>query len=167
MSLKGLIQVILLVWFIVVNASILIPSWQMLYGTPDRDIANRPPPTPPLMPPAPAMPPDTQTDAAQQPQRLEVYKQQAAVYAEQVKSYANEVAAYAQQVAAYKLHEEARQKAGRVGTYELVVKGTLVTILGSFAVTLVGYVFANLGAGVVDNFARLKNGAPPQPLRLL
>lgn len=166
MTIKGLIQVILLVWFVAVNAAILIPSYQLLYARPEGAVADRPPPAPPA-PPAPVMAPVVGPDAAGQQQSLEVYKQHAAVYVEQVKGYTQEVAAYTQQVAAYKTHEESRQKAGRVGTYELVVKGTLVTLLGSFVTTLIGYVFANLGAGVVDNFARLRNGAAPQPLRLL
>lgn len=91
---------------------------------------------------------------------METYKQQVAGYVEQVKSYT-------EQVAAYKVGTEARNKSRRVAVYETVVKNTLVVLIGSFATTLIGYVFANLGAGVANNFVRMKNNVPPQPLTLL
>lgn len=166
MRIKGLLQVILLCWFVAVNAAILLPSYHMLFAPHDAEPAGKPP-APPVPPPAPVASSGSQAEAAKQQQQLEVYKQQAAIYIEQVKSFSQEVTAYTQQVAAYKTHEEARQKSGRTGTYELVVSNTLVKLVGAFATTLIGYVFASLGAGVIDNFARLKNGAVPQPLRLL
>lgn len=159
MSLKRFIQVLLLLWFVVINAAILIPSYRMLFGA-DAGPATSPLPAP-TPPPPPALGPlDPALGAESQKQQVETYKQQAASYAEQVKSYT-------QQVAAYKVQTEVQNKSGRAGVYEMVVKNTLVSLLGGFATTLIGVVFANLGAGVVDNFVRMRNGSPPQRLTLL
>ncbi|MGA9773127.1 MAG: hypothetical protein WBV94_29120 [Blastocatellia bacterium] len=167
MTLKRVIQAILLIWFVSINAAILIPSYQLLLTS--ADIANiglsQPPAPPPLL--STIGPLDPNLDATKQAQRLEDYKQQIAVYAEQIKGYTQEVTAYTQQVAAYKTYTDANEKSGRRGVYELVVRNSLITLVGSFATTLIAYVFTNLGAGVVDNMIRMKNNRDPQPLKLL
>lgn len=170
MRLKPIIQVILLIWFIAVNLAILIPSYQLLFGRSEEGVTSRPqPPAPPAPPPAPVAigQPDPKLDIEAQKQQVELSKQQVAAYAEQIKAYTQEVSAYTQQVTAYKTQEDSRAKSGRMASYEVVVKNSLVTLLGSFATTLIGYVFANLGAGVVDNLIRMKNGKPAEPLKLL
>jgi hypothetical protein len=166
MTVKGLIQLVLLVWFLAVSAAVLIPSYQLLFGRPEAESAGTPP-APPVPPPAPVVAFGSQPEAAKLQQQLESYRQQSVAYAEQVKSYTQEVAAYTQQVAAYKTHAEAQQRSGRASVYELVVKNSLVTLVGTFAASLLTYVVASLGAGLIDNNARLKRGAPPQPFSLL
>lgn len=166
MNIKSLIQWILLLWFVALSAAVLIPSYQMLFGRPSERTTGKPP-DPPVPPPAPVLSFGAQSAPAEQQPQLEAYKQQAAVYAEQVKSYTQEVAVYTQQVAAYKAQEDANHKSGRASVYELVVKNSLVTLMGTFATALIGYVFANLGAGLLDNYVRMKNSEAPQPLSLL
>ena len=160
MDIKRLIQTILVVWFIAINVGILIPSYLLLFSAGKEAGAAQPinaptPPTPPNVGPL-----DTNLNAEAQKQQVETYKQQVAGYVEQVKSYT-------QQVAAYKIQAETQNKGRGAVVYELVVKNTLVVLLGGFATTLIGYVFANLGAGVVDNFVRMRNNSPPQALTLL
>ncbi|HEV2861012.1 MAG TPA: hypothetical protein VGX48_08405 [Pyrinomonadaceae bacterium] len=158
MTLKGLIQLILIIWFVAVNAAILIPSYTLLFGPgdgPDSSAQAPAPPTPPAIGP---LDPALSLDA--QKQQVEAYKQQVAGFTEQVKSYT-------EQVSAYKVSTEARNKSKRVAVYETVVKGTLVGLIGSLTTALISYVFASLGAGVADNFVRMRNNAPPQPLTLL
>ncbi len=161
MTLKKLIQGILVIWFIAINVAILIPSYGLLFDA-GNESGSSPQPLPTPVPPSPPVvgPLDSTLNADGQKQQVETYKQQVAVYVEQVKSYT-------QQVSAYKIHVETRNKSMRAAIYEIVVKDTLVALIGGFATTLIGYVFANLGAGVVDNYVRMKNNAPPQALTLL
>lgn len=169
MNVKRFVQVTLLIWFLVVSVAILVPSYQLLFGSNEAETAGRSqPPTPPPPPPAfsTIMTLDPKLDTAKQAQQVEGYKQQVGAYAERIKGYTQEVAAYTQQVAAYKTTGEAQEKSGRRGAYELVVKGSLITVLGGFATTLLGLVFANLGAGLADNMIRMRNNHPPQSLTL-
>jgi hypothetical protein len=170
MKVKLVIQVILLLWFVVINVAILVPSYQILFCSEDTITEGvQPAPHPPGPPPAPAAigPLDPSLDLEKQKQQVEAYKQQVSAYAEQVKAYTQEMTAYTQQVTAYKIQEGARTKAGRTGNYELVVKNSLITLLGGFATTLIAYVFANLGAGVANNYVRVRKGLNPEPLSLL
>lgn len=158
---KRLIQVLLVGWFLAISLAILIPSYCLLLGAGDETGAS----TQPLQTPVPPAPPvigplDSTLGTDAQKQQVDTYKQQVSAYVEQVKSYT-------QQVAAYKIHSEARNKSKEAATYEIVVKDTLVMLFGGFAATLLSYVFANLGAGVVDNYVRMKNSVPPQSLTLL
>ena len=167
MNLKLFIQGILLAWFLAINIAILVPSYKLIFGSDGAGSAARiQPPDPPQVP-APLTgigPIDTTLDATKQTQQVEVYKQQVAAYAEQIKGYTQDVAAYTQRVAAYKTAGEVQEKAGPKGVYELVVKGSLVTLLGSFATTLIAFVFANLGAGVMNNVIRMRNSREPEAL---
>src|SRR5688572_171540 len=97
---KKLIQIILLVWFIVVNLLILGPSLYLLVAGGD-DVQGQTPPSAP-QPPAPVSigPLETSLNLEQQKQQIEAYKQQVAAYGEQVKSYSQQVTAYTQQVSA-------------------------------------------------------------------
>lgn len=165
MTIKVLTQWLLLIWFVALSAAVLLPSYQMLFGRPEAASPGDPP-APPVPPSAPVFSPGAEVDPAKMQQQLEAYKQQAGVYVEQVKSYTQEVATYTQQISAYKTHQEAKAKSGRVSVYELVVKNTLLSLVTTFATALLGYVFASLGAGLLDNYARMRNGAEPQPLRL-
>lgn len=166
MTIKGMIQWLLLIWFVALSTAVLIPSYQMLFGPPEAASPGDPPP-PPVPPLAPVFAPGAQTDPVKLQQQLEAYKQQTAVYAEQVKSYTQEVVTYTQQVSAYRTHQEARSKSGRVSVYELVVKNTLLSLASTFVIALLGYVLASLGAGLLDNYARMRNGAAAQPLSLV
>jgi len=161
MTIRGLIQFVLLVWFVALGAAVLIPSYRLLFGRPEGEPASSPP-APPVPPPAPVVAFGAQPEAAKLQQQLETYMQQSAAYAEQVKSYTQEVAAYTQQVAAYRTHEEAKQRSGRAHDYELVARNSLLTLVATFAATLIGYVFAKLSPVLLDNYTRLKRGAPPQ-----
>lgn len=169
MNLKRLIQAILLIWFIAISVAILVPSYQLLFGSDDGANASRSqPPAPPQAPPLkPFGPLDPTLNVTIQVQQVEGYKQQVSAYTEQIKGYTQQVTGYTQQLAAYKAYQDATEKSGRRGMYELVVKGSLITLLGSFVTTLIAYVFANLGAGVVNNMTLLKNGRDPQPLTAL
>lgn len=169
MKFKLSLQIILMAWFIAVNVAILVPSYRLLFGSVDEGVANGPQPHPPSPPPASMLvgPLDPNLDLEKQKQQVESYKQQVAAYAEQIKAYSQEVAGYTQQVAAYKIHEESRKEFNRPAIYELVVKNSLITLLGGFATTLIAYVFTNLGVGLADNFIRMKNGQPPESLKLL
>jgi hypothetical protein len=160
---KRVIQAILLVWFIVVSAAILIPSYQLLFGAGDPEPAKTQAPTPPAAPSRLTF--DPNLDATHQAQKLEDYKQQLAVYTEQIKGYTQEVTAYTQQVAAHKVFVDTNEKSTRRGVFELVAKGTLVTMIGTLMTGLIAYVFTSLGAGVVNNMMLVRNGKDPQPLQ--
>lgn len=170
MNLKTLVQVILLVWFIAINVAILVPSYQLIFDPDALGPANRQVlPQPPAPPPAPAVVEQggPAPDPQKQKQQEADYQQRVGVYTEQVKAYTQEVTAYTQQVAAHKAQEEARSKTNRLTIYGTVVKDALVTLVAGFATALIAYVFANLGAGVADNYVRVKNGQPPQSIKLL
>ncbi|HEY0319571.1 MAG TPA: hypothetical protein VGC66_01230 [Pyrinomonadaceae bacterium] len=165
---KTAIQLILLTWFITVNLFILIPSLFLLKsgGVDESAAIQKPPPPPP--PVALAVGPlDSTLDIEKQKQQVEAYKQHVGAYAEQVKAYTQQVTAYGQQVNAYKTEQETRPASRQRAVYELVIKNTLLSLIGSFATTLIAFVFTNLGATVMDNFVRVKNNQPPQPLSLL
>lgn len=162
MTLKRLIQSILLIWFLAVNVAILVPSYRLLFGPSD-------PTNTALQAPEPPQPPTlvneinsvgTRADAGERAEQLERYKQQVTAYAEQIKGYT-------QQVAAYKTYGDAQEKSSVRVVYELVVKGSLVTLLSGFATALVALVFANLGAGLMDNMIRVRSGHDPEKLKLL
>ena len=164
---KKAIQIILLTWFIAVNLLILIPSLYLLTRRVDETSASQPSQAP-LPPAAVAVGPlDPALDLEKQKQQVEVYKQQNAAYAEQVKAYTQQVSAYTQQVAAFKTQQESTPDGRRRAVYELVVKGTLLSLIGGFATALIAFVFTNLGATVVDNFVRMRNNQPPQSFNLL
>lgn len=171
MDIKKLIQVILLVWFIAINVAILVPSYQLLFGRDADDAADGqpPPPNPPATPRLAAAigPLDPALDIEKQRQQVETYKQQVGTYAEQIKAYTQEVSAYTQQLAAHKARAEAKTRTNRLAVYEAVVKNSLTTLVSGFVTAIITYVFANLGAGVVDNIIRVRNGAPPESLKLL
>lgn len=167
--LKKLIQIILLVWFVAINVAILVPSYQLLFAPDTAGITGvlllpQPPVPPPLVVVGPL---DPNLNLEQQKQQVETYKQQVGTYVEQIKAYTQQVTAYTQQVAAYKTQKEAKDETNRLAVYEAVVKNSLVTFVGGFATTLITYVFANLGAGVVDNYVRMRMGKAPESLRLL
>jgi hypothetical protein len=164
---KRAIQLILLTWFITVNPLILITSLYLLTRRLDGNSSIQPaqPPNPP--PTVTVGPLDPSLDLEKQKQQVEAYKQQVAAYAEQVKTYTQQVTAYTQQVAAFKTQQDASPDARRRAVYELVVKGTLLSLIGGFATALIAFVFTNLGATVMDNFIRMKNNQPPQSLSLL
>lgn len=164
---KKAIQLILLTWFITVNLFILIPSFFLLRSGGDETAASQPPPPPQPPQTVSVGPLDPALDIEKQKQQVEAYKQQTGVYAERVKAYAQEVSAYGQQVTAYKAQQEAKPNSRQRATYELVVKGTLLALIGGFATALLAYVFTNLGATVVDNYVRMKNNETPQSFSLL
>ena len=170
MNLKQVIQAILLIWFLAVSVAILVPSYQLLFGPDDSASASRPEPPAPPQPPPPlttAFSLNPSLDAAKQAQQLEGYKQQVAAYAEQIKGYTQEVAAYTQQASAYKTHQEANEKSSRRSIYEVVVKGSLITLVASFITALVGFAFVNVGASLVNNMIRVRNNLQPEPLKAL
>lgn len=170
MTKKTVIQVILLIWFLAINVAILIPSYRLIFFSPqdENSVGQQLPLSPgPPPEPAPIAPLDPKLEPAKQQQQVELYKQRVNLYTEQIKAYTQEVTAYTQHVAAYKVSEESRKKNDGTAVYELVVKNSLVTLLGGFATALISYVFANLGAGVVDNYIRVKNEKEPEPLSLL
>lgn len=164
---KTTIQLLLLTWFVTVNLFILIPSFMLLRSGVDESSATQPPQPPQPPPPVNVGLLDPTLDLEKQRQQIEAYKQQVGGYAEQIKAYTQQVSAYSQQVTAYKTQQEAKPDAKRKAIYELVVKGTLLSLIASFATTLIAYVFTNLGATVVDNAIRMKNQKEPQELRLL
>jgi hypothetical protein len=164
---KTTIQLLLLTWFVTVNLFILIPSFTLLRSGVDESSATQPPHPPQPPPPVNVGLLDPTLDLEKQKQQIEAYKQQVGGYAEQIKAYTQQVSAYSQQVTAYKTQQEAKPDAKRKAIYELVVKGTLLSLIASFATTLIAYVFTNLGATVVDNAIRMKNQKEPQELRLL
>ena len=162
---KKTIQIILLGWFISVNLLIIGPSLYLLIRQPDADGSEQPKlPTSPVHLELPSL--NAELDIEKQRQQVEAYKQQVAAYTERVKAYTQEVTAYGQQVTAYKTLQDAKPLAREAAVYELVVKGTLLTLIGGFATTLIAFVFTNLGATVVDNFVRMKNNQEPQPFKL-
>ena len=163
---KTAIQVILLLWFIVVNALIIGPSAYLLVQQPTVVTAEQPKlPSPPADVTLASL--DPALDVEKQKQQVEAYKQQVAAYTERVKVYTQQVASYGQQVTAYKTLHDSQPSTRRAAIYELVVKGTLVTLISGFATALIAYVFTNLGATVVDNIARMRNNQAPQPFKLL
>jgi hypothetical protein len=163
---KTAIQIILLTWFIVVNLLIIGPSFYLLLQQPTVATAEQPKvPSPPGDVTLASL--DPALDIEKQKQQVEAYKQQVAAYTERVKVYTQQVAAYGQQVTAYKTLQDAQPSTRRAAIFELVVKGTLVTLISGFATALIAYVFTNLGATVIDNFVRMRNNQAPQPLKVL
>lgn len=169
MDLRRLIQIILVVWFIAVNVAILVPSYQLLFGDADSNEGRQTLPQPLRAAPTPPAvgPLDPALDIEKQKQQVEAYKQQVGTYTEQVKVYTQEVTAYTQQLAAHKAQEESKNRGNRLAVYDSVVKNSLITLIGGFATGLIAVIFANLGAGVVDNIMRIRRGLAPESLRML
>lgn len=169
MNLRRLIQIILVVWFIAVNAAILIPSYQLLFGDAEGAEGRQTLPQPPRAAPAPPTvgPLDPALPVEKQKEQVEVYKQQVGAYTEHVKVYTQEVTAYTQQLAAHKAQEESKNRGNRLAVYEAVVKNSLITLISGFATGLIAVIFANLGAGVVDNIMRIRAGRAPESLKML
>ena len=163
---KKTIQIILLLWFISVNLLIIGPSYYLLTDQAETEGSEQPkvPNSPPDLNLAPL---NADLDIEKQKQQVEAHKQQVAAYTERVKAYTQQVTVYGQQVTAYKTLQDTKPLARKAAVYELVVKGTLLTLIGGFATALIAFVFTNLGATVVDNFVRMKNNQEPQPFNLL
>ena len=55
-------------------------------------------------------------------------------------------------ISAYKTYADSAVKSHRAGVYELVVKGTLLSLLNVFITALLGYVFVTTGARMVRDY---------------
>lgn len=167
-TLKRLIQITLLIWFIAINVAILVPSYRLLFATADNPAVQGLPtlpdaPTAPKFPEPSATKPDPETQKQQGAEQ----QQQVGLYAQRVNAYTQQVAAYTQQLAALKAQRDAKDTTNRLAVYDSVVRNSLVTLVGGFATGLIAVVFANLGAQVANNFANVKRGKDPEPLHWL
>ena len=160
---KDSTQKILIVWFIVINLFILVPSFNVLWKTSGADSATlRDMPNPPEPPEPPTLPP---FDATRDPKVQEAQvKGQVDTFTQRIAGYTQRITAYTQQIAAYKSQIETA-KPRQIAAYQLVVKDTLTELLKTLLTALVGFVFAKAGAEVVSKYIMMKRAkagtAPP------
>jgi len=136
---KIFIQILLVVWFVLVSAFIMVPSFQLL-NTTTADVALAPPPRAPT-------PPAELDDA-------------------RVTLYTQEVTAYVQSISAYTKHLQATATSNRQSVYELVVKDTLVSLFGQILTAFVAFAFVKVGAIVLDNRNPMRKDEPRQEISL-
>lgn len=159
-------RVVIAGWFILINLFILIPSWRILRGTTADYAGTQQSMTPPVPPnPIVVSPLDPRLP-------IQAQKEQISGLTQQVNAYTQQVSAYTQQVNAYKAYVESAAKSDQTANYKTVVTDTLVPILNGFIVVFLGWVFANIGAGVAERFtaARVNQaglGTQLRPIKLL
>jgi hypothetical protein len=152
---KKTVQIILIIWFIIINLYILIPSFIVLQGL---NLENQSVAIP--IPPSPlSLTPLNLTVS------LDSQKEQVNAHTQQVNAYTQEVNAFIQQVNAYKAYLESSNKFNQHTKYGLVVKDTLVALLTSLLTALVSYVFINASAGLANNYILAKNNKDVQPIQ--
>lgn len=152
------IQILLLIWFVVINAFILIPSYQVLQQSQNNEALVIP--KPPEVPVAPKP-------------LLEVFDPNLNLE-EQVKAYTQQISGYTQQVNAYKaymdnaykVYGEAANKSHGLEVYKTVVKDSLISLLSTLLSALVGFAFVKAGAELVRNYIAAKNGQPVSQIKL-
>jgi hypothetical protein len=149
--LQNLARVIIFLWFLVISVFILITSYKQLNLAQAAEEDARTQIT--KISPPPKIPDDPKTFDG-------TFEQQVAVYN-------TRAAAYEKAVVAYSKYIEERTKAiNRTAAYSAVVKDVLVSMLSGLATALLGFVFANVGAQVANNYLLTKQGTTPQPVRL-
>lgn len=154
-------QYLLLVWFIVISLFIFVPSFLVLYSSWSYtdSTSEKPPefPSPPAL--VPLEPLNTNLDAETQKRQVESLEIR-------VNAFTQQVNAYTQQVNAYKTYAENTGKSRSLEAYQTVVKDSLSSFLTTLLSALVAFAFAKAGAGLVDNYIRIKNGKEPQDIKL-
>jgi hypothetical protein len=155
---KKFTQVTLLIWFVVINLFIFIPSFVVLLrGLSAGSIAVPEMPQPPPPPePAALLPFDSKLDASVQEAQV---KAQVDAYTQRINSYTQRVAAYGQQIVAYKSQIESG-KTRQMIVYQAVVVDTLKSLLTTLLSALVGFVFAKAGAEALSKYMAAKKGQP-------
>jgi ABC-type glycerol-3-phosphate transport system permease component len=155
---KNLIRIILIGWFIVLNLFIFIPAYRLFGDVFSKgDEAVQSPPSPPEPIQALSLAEiDTTLELEVLKQQILAQTEQVNAYTQRVSAYTQEVAAYTQQTEAYKTYLSSTVQSERLTVYEKVVNGTLLGMLNAFVAALITYVFANVGASLVNNFISKK-----------
>lgn len=158
---KTVIRIAIIIWIVILNLFILIPSYKLLFGQ-EADNASKldEPPKPPAPPNTPVL--SSTNNQTPDPKFVE---EKVKSYTQEVTAYTQQVAAYNQQITAYKTRAELVTKIRGDAAYELVVKGTLQPLLLSLLTAFLAWVFANAGASLVDNYIRAKNNQSLLPLK--
>jgi hypothetical protein len=130
---KSIWQIIAIIWFAIVSAIILIPSWSLVRSIkPGQEI---------LRPPGRPISPIENTD-------IEIYKLRVAAYKDEVEAYKQELTAYNTFLNNLKINSNL--------TYQAVVKDTLLQLLTTFLTALLTFVFVKEGAKALANFINNK-----------
>jgi hypothetical protein len=161
---KLIIAVLVTSVFLAIALLVIVPSYGLLTAKDDAGAAEfQPPPNAPAAPGAITIPPiDPKIDIEQQ---IKAYTQVVAAYV--TNAYSQQAGAYGKQIDAYKSYVAATGVPRRQAIYDLVVKGTLVTLLNTILTTLLAFAFVKAGANVLNNVIRVKAGQPVESFRLL
>ena len=153
---KKFTQVTLLIWFVVINLFILVPSFFILARglSADAVVVPEMPAPPPPPEPATLLQFDSKLDPKVQEAQV---KAQVDAYTQRVNGYTQRVTAYTQQIVAYKSQIEAG-KTRQMIVYQAVVVDTLKALLTTLLTALVGFVFAKAGAEVLSKHIAAKKG---------
>ena len=162
---KNFARAVVLIWFVVISAFVLIPSYQVLWGAGRTDVTV--PPQPPQLPSLKDVDwINPKESASVLKQRLETYKQQVQLYGQRVQAYQSEVNAYTKYL-------DQRARASSIGpptqadAYATVVKGTLATLLSTTLTSLLAFAFVSAGAQTLTNYVRTQKGIAPEKLEIL
>jgi hypothetical protein len=156
-TLKNIVRVLLLIWFITISLFIFIPSYQLLSESQkEKDRARAALAQLPLPPSVPKeIRPTKPTNSPENITQL-------------VKLYEQSVAAYDKEITAYVKFADGNAKAvNRTDTYNAVVKGTLATMMTTFLTALLGWIFASAVVGLTHNYYLYKKGLAPEKVHLL
>jgi flagellar basal body-associated protein FliL len=160
---KQFIQILLIVWFIVLNLFILIPSYHLLNYEQENESKTLNPPNPP--PPLLIKDIKVSDPDATQKNQVSIATQQAQTYAQQVSAYTQQVNAFTQQVNLEKLKLENSKKGSEITRYNTVIKDSLIKLLADFLAALITFAFVNAGTGLVDNYIRARHNLEVKPIK--
>lgn len=164
---KKVARFVLLFWFLLIALVVLIPSFLLLFGA-DALAISAETPKPPERPSLKEVTwIDPKEPAATLAQRVETYKQQVLLYTQLVQAYDKEVAAYNKY-----LEDRAKGTCNtcppkKSETYSLIVQDTIAPMVNTFLAALLGYIFVNAGAQLLNNYLRSKRGESPARVEIL
>lgn len=160
---KKFTQGVLIVWFIVVNLFILIPSYNLLNIEKESENSSIDPPRPPNVLVIKDL--NTSDPDSTQKNQIAIATQQALAYTQQINVYTQQVNAYKEQISLAKLQLENTKKGSQMARYTAVIKDVLSTLLTGFVAALITFAFVNAGTGLADNYIRVKNNQAPVPIK--
>lgn len=151
--------------FLAIALLVIAPSYGLLTAKDDGDAEKlQLPPGPPTAPGAISIPPiDPKIDIDQQ---IKAYTQVVAAYTQVTNAYSQQAGAFGKQIDAYKAYLAVTGVPRRQAVYELVVKGTLMTLLNTILAAFLAFAFVKAGANVLNNAIRAKAGQLVESFRL-
>ena len=161
---KKTVQIILIVWFILLNLFILIPSFNLLFNYTE-ETANesiKVPDLPPAVPKLEIL--NSSAPEKTQDNQVKIATQQVQAYAQQIAAYTQQITAYTQEVNLEKLKMDNSKKGSAITRYNTVIKDSLLTLLGGFATAFITFAFVNAGTTLANNYLRAKNNQPVTPI---